>query len=467
MWKNSVNLLGLACISFLLFTSCEKGSYQPAPASAEDQLRTQMRSAFEQTYPVTDLPVDWSEAIVYRRADSSRVAMVRLRGYLGEFGYNVRAKQYKGKLRAAYMACSPWLIVTVDRGATKAQAIVSSAIPQVEYLADTHYPLRYISVLNTQKFSGDIVVFDVRRKPLYRICYTDGCIDDQREPMTIGIVHKVLTKNTEEDPYMLDDVVVFGDGSYKPNPVDDFCLYNPQLCGIGEIGPITGTDEPEESDGPDQPPIPDGQDDNDQGQGSGGGNTGAETATDQANKEDAKNLFVFNPDIYKIMSDIIDKMRPDVVNALLQYKDINILFIPDNKAGNMKDMVVEIRSDVLLVQIRQSDYNNMSEARRAEHWMHELSHILYQEKYPNVPSGHADANDYQHYLMVNPPAGVTSLEQMFRDYFGDQISDPNFYIYAPYLGTEGSPVYNNFVNGHQERQDAIDRAKKTLENMKK
>ncbi len=216
---------------------------------------------------VTDLPVDWSKAIVYRRADSSRVAMVRLQGYLGEFGYNVRAKQYKGKLRAAYMACSPWLIVTVDRGTTKAQAIVSSAIPQVEYLADTHYPLRYISVLNTQKFSGDIVVFDVRRKPLYRICYTDGRIDDQREPMTIGIVHKVFTKNSEEDPYMLDDVVVIGHRPNQPSD-DDFCLHNPELCGIGEIGPITGTDE---SDGPDQPPIPDGQDDNDQGQGSGGG----------------------------------------------------------------------------------------------------------------------------------------------------------------------------------------------------
>jgi len=66
---------------FLLFASCEKGSYQPAPASAEDQFRTQMWSAFEQTYPVTDLPVDWSKAIVYRRADSSRVAMVRLRAH--------------------------------------------------------------------------------------------------------------------------------------------------------------------------------------------------------------------------------------------------------------------------------------------------------------------------------------------------------------------------------------------------
>ena len=420
---------------FLLFASCEKGSYQPAPASAEDQFRTQMRSAFEQTYPVTDLPVDWSEAIVYRRADSSRVAMVRLRGYLGEFGYNVRAKQYKGKLRAAYMACSPWLIVTVDRGTTKAHAIVSSAIPQVEYLADTHYPLRYISVLNTQKFSGDIVVFDVRRKPLYRICYTDGRIDDQREPMTIGIVHKVFTKNSEEDPYMLDDVVVIGHRPNQPSD-DDFCLHNPELCGIGEIGPITGTDE---SDGPDQPPIPDGQDDNDQGQGSGGGGQGISGSNPNVpadkNIRNALTQTGWSPldDAGKY---VLDRL-PANLSPILNHFRVTITLtkgLPRIMEGNMTSNSLDLNIDQNWI-----TRNNMNMYQIADCLLHEIGHLVLERYgFQFADQGYNNLNDTQHYYMINPPSSVSrdgfAMEDLYRAVFPGESEE--FYKYIIYSGVD-------------------------------
>ena len=55
-----------------------------------------MKSAFVKAYPSSDLAVDWKESFVYTAPDSTRKAMVRLRGYLGEFGYNAQALQYRG-----------------------------------------------------------------------------------------------------------------------------------------------------------------------------------------------------------------------------------------------------------------------------------------------------------------------------------------------------------------------------------
>lgn len=462
MWKNSFNLLVSAGV-LLLLSACTKETTSLPNVSPQAALRTEMRTAFEKAYPRCDLLPDWDQSFVYRTLDSTKIAMVRLKSYLGAFGYNARALEYKGAVRAAYMASAPWLIVSMRKGETQPGALVSSAIPQIEYLSDMHYPLRYISILNTQAFSGDIVVFDVNRKPLYRHCYTDGKIDMEREPMNLGIVHKVLTKSGEEDPAMyreLDDVVVIGhrpDPPYTPDPMDEFCLYFPEICNINGTGSPDG-DPSGDSDGP---PVNPGNNDGDD-TGSPSGTPEGETEEQKANKEAAKELFKFWPDLYKLMGDIIDKLPPDVVQALLN-KPIYIIFTKDQNAAEIKG---EIFNNSIKFTVNEQKYKRMSDATRAEHWLHEFSHILYNEKYPNVPPGFKDANEYQHYLMLNPPSGVSSLEQLLRGYFGDMSDYPDFYPYILWGGVdEDSQMYKNFINGHRKRQNAIDRAKKVLQNL--
>lgn len=459
MWKISVNLLVSAGV-LLLLSACTKETTPPPTVSPEVALRTEMRSAFEKAYPRCDLLPDWDQSFVYRTFDSTRIAMVRLKSYLGAFGYNARALEYTGKTRAAYMASAPWLIVTIRQGQSQPGALVSSAIPQIEYLSHTHYPLRYISILNTQAFSGDIVVFDVHRKPLYRHCYTDGKVDMEREPMQLGIVHKVLTKTGEEDPAMygwLDDVIVTPDNPYvDPDPYNTFCMANPSICEIGGTGPIVDHGNP---DGPPKTGEEDGKD-----KPGGGGSQGSDTPEQKANKEAAKELFKFWPDLYKLMGDVIDKLPPDVIQALLNKPNIYIIFTNDRK---VRDIRGEISDNSVKFTVNEKRYKRMSDGTRAEHWMHEFSHILYNEKYSTVPPGFKDANEYQHYLMLNPPAGVSSLEKLFRNYFGDMSDYPGFYPYVLWGGVdENSQMYKDFVNGDQKRVRAIERAKDVLKKKK-
>ena len=74
-----------------------------------------------------------------------------------------------------------------------------------------------------------------------------------RARLSLRIVRKLLTKNITEEEHLLDEVVVIGhrpDPPYTPNPMDDFCLYYPELCDIGGSGGSGGGDPSGGSDGP-------------------------------------------------------------------------------------------------------------------------------------------------------------------------------------------------------------------------
>ncbi len=328
------------------------------------------------------------------------------------------------------MASSTWLILTMKPGQQTLQAFVSSAIPRTGYV-DRGYSMRYVSLLNPRAFSGDILVLDVHRKPLYSYTFTDGAVDSLREPLSLRIVRKLLTKNITEEEHLLDEVVVIGhrpDPPYTPNPMDDFCLYYPELCDIGGSGGSGGGDPSGGSDGPPPTGGSDGSDD-----GSGGGSTGSNIPANQRTTNVLKD--VNNAKLKAAVLSTLVKM-PERLLQILDKFSLKIQFTRNPLARNIEGTIkldrINGNSIELVINELVLEKKDVNENYVSHMLIHEFAHVVVWElgfrHDPNPNHNLRNDNEYQHRHMVDDipqaaiEAGLTQ-EDLLRARFPDEADD--------------------------------------------
>lgn len=171
--------------------SCSKmTSYQygyDAHMTKENDIVKGQKTSFTAAYPSAGLDLNWETAGSYQWDDSSKAVLVCVRTSPGDYYFNYDATEFPESERHRYMHPSVWLTLYQD-SLGRQYSTLTSAVGDTAYLKKAGIDAMYISPLNMMDFTGDLLFFDMSKKLLGRVGYTDGRIDTSRAPVKRGLL---------------------------------------------------------------------------------------------------------------------------------------------------------------------------------------------------------------------------------------------------------------------------------------
>ncbi|PWM10784.1 MAG: hypothetical protein DBY00_05305 [Flavobacteriales bacterium] len=236
--------------------SCSKmTSYQygyDAHMTKENDIVKGQKTSFTAAHPSAGLDLNWETAGSYQWDDSSKAVLVCVRTSPGDYYFNYDATEFPESERHRYMHPSVWLTLYQD-SLGRQYSTLTSAVGDTAYLKKAGIDAMYISPLNMMDFTGDLLFFDMSKKLLGRVGYTDGRIDTSRAPVKRGLlVPAVMVSQAQggdgdeppnpgsttvpvwdgQDISTLDEVIIKGWlPVYNYDPVH-FCSYFPEWCMV-------------------------------------------------------------------------------------------------------------------------------------------------------------------------------------------------------------------------------------------
>lgn len=454
--------------------SCSKmTSYQygyDAHMTKENDIVKGRKTSFTAAHPSAGLDLNWETAGSYQWDDSSKAALVCVRTSPGDYYFNYDATEFPESERHRYMHPSVWLTLYQD-SLGRQYSTLTSAVGDTAYLKKAGIDAMYISPLNMMDFTGDLLFFDMSKKLLGRVGYTDGRIDTSRAPVKRGLlVPAVMVSQAQggdgdeppnpgsttvpvwdgQDISTLDEVIIKGWlPVYNYDPVH-FCSYFPEWCMVrpcpycGDMD-CNGTDctayVRDTTDTDPVPPVDPDPDPDPSGPGDGGGGDNETPAIMKTGVE----LFD------KSTMDFINKLSPENRAFIYNVARRNDLQIRISDSPLSRKAVTEVQFYKNAPPSYMIYYDPVFAATASPEAVfgvitHEFAHLIGTEMGLYPPDRTLiDVNDYQHDKMINTDFYRDILRQVYPG------QDADFYKYVPYGGTQGSPVFDNLDPNEQNK----------------
>lgn len=218
----------------------------------ENDIVKGQKTSFTAAHPSAGLDLNWETAGSYQWDDGSKAALVCVRTSPGDYYFNYDATQFPENERHRYMHPSVWLTLYHD-SLGRQYSTLTSAVGDTAYLKKAGFDAMYISPLNMMDFTGDLLFFDMSKKLLGRVGYTDGRIDTSRVPVKRGLlVSAVMVSQAQggdgdgddppkpgsttvpvwdgQDITTLDEVIIKGWLPMYNDDPQNFCTYFPSWC---------------------------------------------------------------------------------------------------------------------------------------------------------------------------------------------------------------------------------------------
>lgn len=453
--RRNLILLWCAC-SLLLFIiiSCSKLTNTFPPDNKNtDPIVEELKKEFLKANPNHSLDLEWETTGSYEYDDGGKIALVCVKCCYGEYYFNYDALKFPEDNVKRYMRRSVWLTIAKNADG-ELKSFVTSAIGDTAYLKSADYTASYISPINLLDFSGEILFFDVNKKLMSRIGYTDGNPDLERLPLQLGLRKNISTKNTVgvlEPGWMFEEVIIEADydrwrGFIEKwlNDPTNFCILfqtacRPRLCPYCHMPDCNPDTCPEKHIIEDRPPLPNmpvyvdstGHDPN--------------SIFPSVNKKEINlQLNVISRNITGDFKATIKKMFDDKRVAVAH---------TGQKTTYVAETEFKIHSTRgVLCYIHISDDALKGTAENLLFKLtHELVHCYLREKgiydtnyNPSNPNAVERTNYIQHEYMINNG----TMEMILRDVFPGRSQE--FYEKMPYGGTKGSPVWKSVPGGQKK-----------------
>ncbi len=399
--------------------SCSKmTSYQygyDAHMTKENDIVKGQKTSFTAAHPSAGLDLNWETAGSYQWDDSSKAVLVCVRTSPGDYYFNYDATEFPESERHRYMHPSVWLTLYQD-SLGRQYSTLTSAVGDTAYLKKAGIDAMYISPLNMMDFTGDLLFFDMSKKLLGRVGYTDGRIDTSRAPVKRGLlVPAVMVSQAQggdgdeppnpgsttvpvwdgQDISTLDEVIIKGWlPVYNYDPVH-FCSYFPEWCMVrpcpycGDMD-CNGTDcTAYVRDTTDTDPVPPVDPDPDpSGPGDGGGDAPNFTSTN-------------HPLVKSQMNKILQNLPPrerTIIQALVKNGLLSIwlgmpppILMNRIPAANRNDGIHGFLGSTYSIYITADFMNTVSVDGLTLGLLHEIAHILIYLNHPEM--GNKDQHD--------------------------------------------------------------------------
>ena len=446
--------------------SCSKmTSYQygyDAHMTKENDIVKGQKTSFTAAHPGLDL--NWETAGSYQWDDSSKAVLVCVRTSPGDYYFNYDATEFPESERHRYMHPSVWLTLYQD-SLGRQYSTLTSAVGDTAYLKKAGIDAMYISPLNMMDFTGDLLFFDMSKKLLGRVGYTDGRIDTSRAPVKRGLlVPAVMVSQAQggdgdeppnpgsttvpvwdgQDISTLDEVIIKGWlPVYNYDPVH-FCSYFPEWCMVrpcpycGDMD-CNGTDcTAYVRDTTDTDPVPPVDPDPDpSGPGDGGGDAPNFTSTN-------------HPLVKSQMNKILQNLPPrerTIIQALVKNGLLSIwLGMPPSHLLNqipssrLNDGIFGFLGPSCSIFITPNFMNTVSVDGLTLGLLHEIAHILIYLNHPEM------GNKDQHDEMLDSGLMKDMIDAIFP-------GNSDMAKYGKFAGAFDSDEWTNLPQG--EKTDAV------------
>lgn len=448
--------------------SCSKmTSYQygyDAHMTKENDIVKGQKTSFTAAHPSAGLDLNWETAGSYQWDDSSKAVLVCVRTSPGDYYFNYDATEFPESERHRYMHPSVWLTLYQD-SLGRQYSTLTSAVGDTAYLKKAGIDAMYISPLNMMDFTGDLLFFDMSKKLLGRVGYTDGRIDTSRAPVKRGLlVPAVMVSQAQggdgdeppnpgsttvpvwdgQDISTLDEVIIKGWlPVYNYDPVH-FCSYFPEWCMVrpcpycGDMD-CNGTDcTAYVRDTTDTDPVPPVDPDPDpSGPGDGGGDAPNFTSTN-------------HPLVKSQMNKILQNLPPrerTIIQALVKNGLLSIwLGMPPSHLLNqipssrLNDGIFGFLGPSCSIFITPNFMNTVSVDGLTLGLLHEIAHILIYLNHPEM------GNKDQHDEMLDSGLMKDMIDAIFP-------GNSDMAKYGKFAGAFDSDEWTNLPQG--EKTDAV------------
>lgn len=459
--------------------SCSKmTSYQygyDAHMTRENEIVKGQKTSFAAAYPAAGLDLNWETAGSYQWDDGGKAALVCVRTSPGDYYFNYDATEFPESGRHRYMHPSVWLTLYQD-SLGRQYSTLTSAIGDTAYLKKAGIDAMYISPLNMMDFTGDLLFFDMSKKLLGRVGYTDGRIDTSRVPVKRGLlVSAVMVSQAQggdgdgdgddppnpgsttvpvwdgQDITTLDEVIINGWlPVYNSDPVH-FCSYFPDWCMIrpcpycGDMD-CNGTDctayvrDTTETDP--VPPVDPDPDPDPSGPGGGEGNTSNFDKTNHPLVKSQVNHILQNlpPHERTIMMALVENRLLSIFVGLPPSHLLNQ--IPSSR---LNDGIFGFLGPSYSIFITPNFMNTVSVDGLTLGLLHEIAHILIYLNHPEM------GNKDQHDEMLD--SGL--INDMIYAIFPQ--SDYNLYKYGKFAGAFDSDEWDALGMEQEEAEGFFDK----------
>ena len=453
--RRNLILLWCAC-SLLLFIiiSCSKLTNTFPPDNKNtDPIVEELKKEFLKANPNHSLDLEWETTGSYEHDDGGKIALVCVKCCYGEYYFNYDALKFPEDNVKRYMRRSVWLTITKNADG-ELKSFVTSAIGDTAYLKSADYTASYISPINLLDFSGEILFFDVNKKLMSRIGYTDGNPDLERLPLQLGLRKNISTKNTVgvlEPGWMFEEVIIEADydrwrGFIEKwlNDPTNFCILfqtacRPRLCPYCHMPDCNPDTCPEKHIIEDRPPLPNMPVYVD--------NTGHDPNSifPSVNKKEINlQLNVISRNITGDFKATIKKMFDDKRVAVV-HTGQKTTYVAETEFK-----IHPTRGVLCYIHISNDALKGTAENLLFK-LTHELVHCYLREKgiydtnyNPSNPNAVERTNYIQHEYMINNG----TMEMILRDVFPGRSQE--FYEKMPYGGTKDSPVWKSVPGGQKK-----------------
>lgn len=455
--------------------SCSKmTSYQygyDAHMTKENDIVKGQKTSFTAAHPSAGLDLNWETAGSYQWDDSSKAVLVCVRTSPGDYYFNYDATEFPESERHRYMHPSVWLTLYQD-SLGRQYSTLTSAVGDTAYLKKAGIDAMYVSPLNMMDFTGDLLFFDMSKKLLGRVGYTDGRIDTSRAPVKRGLfVPAAVVSQAQggdgdgdeppkpgstkvpvwdgQDISTLDEVIINGWLPIHNNDPQNFCTYFPSWC-VDKPCPLCGrldcngwdcpgcttdtipTDPPEEP----KPPVDPDPDPDPSGPGDGDG-TPKFTKTN-------------HPLVKSQMNNILQNLPPyerTIIQALVKNGLLSIwLGMPPSHLLNqipssrLNDGIFGFLGPSCSIFITPNFMNTVSVDGLTLGLLHEIAHILIYLNHPEM------GNKDQHDEMLDSGLMKDMIDAIFP-------GNSDMAKYGKFAGAFDSDEWTNLPQG--EKTDAV------------
>lgn len=430
----------------------------------ENDIVKGQKTSFTAAHPSAGLDLNWETAGSYQWDDSSKAVLVCVRTSPGDYYFNYDATEFPESERHRYMHPSVWLTLYQD-SLGRQYSTLTSAVGDTAYLKKAGIDAMYISPLNMMDFTGDLLFFDMSKKLLGRVGYTDGRIDTSRAPVKRGLlVPAVMVSQAQggdgdeppnpgsttvpvwdgQDISTLDEVIIKGWlPVYNYDPVH-FCSYFPEWCMVrpcpycGDMD-CNGTDcTAYVRDTTDTDPVPPVDPDPDpSGPGDGGGDAPNFTSTN-------------HPLVKSQMNKILQNLPPrerTIIQALVKNGLLSIwLGMPPSHLLNqipssrLNDGIFGFLGPSCSIFITPNFMNTVSVDGLTLGLLHEIAHILIYLNHPEM------GNKDQHDEMLDSGLMKDMIDAIFP-------GNSDMAKYGKFAGAFDSDEWTNLPQG--EKTDAV------------